>query len=78
LRNFLARQPIFNPHRIAFGYELLFRSGPEIYFHHPQPDVARASATDSLLLFGIDRLAQGRRVFSGSRRRKSKQRKQPR
>jgi c-di-GMP-related signal transduction protein len=63
LQKFLARQPIFNPHRIVFGYELLFRSGPENYFHHPQPDVACASATDSLFLFGIDRLAQGRRVF---------------
>lgn len=63
MQKFLARQPIFNPHRIVFGYELLFRSGPENYFDHSQPDVACASATDSLFLFGIDRLAQGRRVF---------------
>jgi c-di-GMP-related signal transduction protein len=63
LQKFLARQPIFNPHRIVFGYELLFRSGPENYFDHPQPDVASASAADSLFLFGIERLAQGRRVF---------------
>jgi c-di-GMP-related signal transduction protein len=63
VQKFLARQPIFNPNRIVFGYELLFRSGPENYFHHPQPDVACASAADSLFLFGIDRLAQGRKVF---------------
>lgn len=63
MQKFLARQPIFNPNRIVFGYELLFRSGPENFFHHPQPDVACASAADSLFLFGIDRLAQGHRVF---------------
>jgi c-di-GMP-related signal transduction protein len=63
LQKYLARQPIFNPNRIVFGYELLFRSGPENIFAHSQPDVACASATDSLFLFGIDRLAQGRRVF---------------
>ncbi|MGH9715932.1 MAG: EAL and HDOD domain-containing protein [Candidatus Acidiferrales bacterium] len=63
MRKFLARQPIFNSHRVVFGYELLFRGGPENYFEHPQPDVACASATDSLFLFGIERLAQGRRVF---------------
>ncbi len=63
MQKFLARQPIFNPQRIVFGYELLFRSGPENFFCHPQPDVASASAADSLFLFGIDRLAQGRRVF---------------
>jgi c-di-GMP-related signal transduction protein len=63
LQKYLARQPIFNPNRIVFGYELLFRSGPENLFTHAQPDVACASATDSLFLFGIDRLAQGRRVF---------------
>lgn len=63
MQKYLARQPIFNPNRIVFGYELLFRSGPENLFIHSQPDVACASAADSLFLFGIDRLAQGRRVF---------------
>lgn len=63
MQKFLARQPIFNSHRAVFGYELLFRSGPENFFRHAQPDVASASAADSLFLFGIDRLAQGRRVF---------------
>jgi c-di-GMP-related signal transduction protein len=63
LQKYLARQPIFNPNRIVFGYELLFRSGPENIFIHAQPDVACAAATDSLFLFGIDRLAQGKRVF---------------
>ena len=63
MQKFLARQPIFTPNRIVFGYELLFRSGPENFFQHSQPDVACASAADSLFLFGIDRLAQGHRVF---------------
>ncbi|MGA9882458.1 MAG: HDOD domain-containing protein [Candidatus Acidiferrales bacterium] len=63
MQKFLARQPIFNPQRVVFGYELLFRNSPENFFSHPQPDIASASAADSLFLFGIDRLAQGRRVF---------------
>jgi c-di-GMP-related signal transduction protein len=63
LEKFLARQPIFSSSRIVFGYELLFRSGPENFFDGSQPDLACASATDSLFLFGIERLTQGRRAF---------------
>jgi c-di-GMP-related signal transduction protein len=63
LEKFLARQPIFDAARAVYGYELLFRSGPENYFSHPQPDVASASAADNLFLFGIERLTEGRRAF---------------
>jgi len=63
LERFLARQPIFNHQRIVYGYEVLFRSGPENYFDHSHPDAAAASAADSLLLFGLERLTGGRRAF---------------
>jgi len=63
LEKFLARQPIFNTQRIVYGYELLFRSGPENSYQSSQPDFAAASSTDSLLLFGIERFTDGRRAF---------------
>jgi c-di-GMP-related signal transduction protein len=63
VEKFLARQPIFNTERVVYGYELLFRSGPDNYFVHPAPDMASVSAADNLFLIGIDRLARGRRAF---------------
>lgn len=63
MQKFLARQPIFNANRVVYGYELLFRSGPENYFNSSQPEVACASTTDRLFLFGIEHLTQGRRAF---------------
>jgi EAL and modified HD-GYP domain-containing signal transduction protein len=63
LEKFLARQPIFDSHRIVFGYELLFRSSLENFCSLSQPDVAAASAADNLFLFGIGHLTQGRRAF---------------
>jgi c-di-GMP-related signal transduction protein len=63
LEKFLARQPIFTTNRIVYGYELLFRSGPENSYTSTQPDFAAASSTDSLLLFGIERFTDGRRAF---------------
>jgi c-di-GMP-related signal transduction protein len=63
LEKFLARQPIFTTNRIVYGYELLFRSGPENSYVSTQPDFAAASSTDSLLLFGIERFTDGRRAF---------------
>jgi len=56
LEKFLARQPIFDGSRVVYGYGLLFRYGPENYFSHPQPDVACASTTDNLFLFGLEKL----------------------
>ena len=63
LQKFLARQPIFNRHRVAFGYELLFRSSLENFFSHTQPDIAAATTADDLFLFGVGHLTQGRRAF---------------
>jgi c-di-GMP-related signal transduction protein len=63
LQKFLARQPIFNGHRIVIGYELLFRSSLENFFPNAQPDVAAASTADNLFLFGVEQLTRGRRAF---------------
>jgi c-di-GMP-related signal transduction protein len=56
LEKFIARQPVFNHARVVFGYELLFRSGPENFFSGARPDQAAAATADNLLLIGIDRL----------------------
>lgn len=63
MKRFLARQPIFNCERAVYGYELLYRSGAGNYYDAPSVDMASASAVDSLLLFGIDRLTPGCRSF---------------
>jgi c-di-GMP-related signal transduction protein len=63
VQRFLARQPIFNSARIVYGYELLFRSGPENRYDALQADMASASTVDSILLFGIERLTPGCRAF---------------
>jgi EAL and modified HD-GYP domain-containing signal transduction protein len=63
VEKFIARQPIFNSQRDVYGYELLFRSGPQNFFDGSHPEAAAASAVDNLFLFGIDRLTQGHRAF---------------
>ena len=63
MEKFIARQPIFNSQRDVYGYELLFRSGPQNFFDGSHPEAAAASAVDNLFLFGIDRLTQGHRAF---------------
>jgi len=63
VQRFLARQPIFNSARVVYGYELLFRSGPENRYDGTAPDKASASTVDSILLFGMDRLTPGCRSF---------------
>jgi len=63
VERFLARQPIFDTSQTVYGYEILFRSGPENYFNFANPDSAAASTADNLFLFGLDRLTQGRRAF---------------
>lgn len=63
MQRFLARQPIFNSKRVVYGYELLFRSGPENRYDAFHADMASASTVDSILLFGIERLTAGCRSF---------------
>ena len=63
MERFLARQPIFNWRRVVYGYELLFRSGLDNFFSHVDGDAASASTADTMILFGIDRLTEGKRAF---------------
>jgi EAL and modified HD-GYP domain-containing signal transduction protein len=66
---FVARQPILDRRRDVYGYELLFRSGLENFFSHPDVDHAAAKVIhDSLHVFGLDVLAGGRRVFINATR----------
>lgn len=62
---FVARQPIFDTNQKIFGYELLFRSGLENFFDQ-KLDIDFASSKtllDTLLLFGIDELTKGKKMF---------------
>lgn len=62
---FVARQPIFDRALRVYGYEILFRhSSFENFFSHPDPDEAASRVIhDSLHVFGLDVLAQDRRIF---------------
>jgi c-di-GMP-related signal transduction protein len=63
VQKFIARQPVFDSHRIVFGYELLFRSGTGNFFPGVHVDLACASTADNLFLFGIEHLTRGHRAF---------------
>lgn len=66
---FVARQPIFDAKQNVFAYELLFRSGMENFFHHDNIDQAASSViADSFLLFDMNSLTGGKRVFLNSTR----------
>ena len=61
---FIARQPIFDPAKNVYGYELLFRSGVENLFN--KADLNRASAkvmTDGAFLFSPSAISCGRLSF---------------
>ncbi len=63
MEKFIARQPVFDPQRVVYGYELLFRSGTGNFFPGVHIDLACAATADNLFLFGIERLTRGRRAF---------------
>ncbi|MBI3448004.1 MAG: HDOD domain-containing protein [Acidobacteria bacterium] len=66
---FVARQPILDRRQDLFAYELLFRSGPENYFHHPDQDAAsRKLISDSMLVFGFENLLGRHRGFINASR----------
>ncbi len=60
---FLARQPILTREEQLFGYELLFRDGPDNYFRGIDPDAASRDTLDSSTLMGLDVLCGNRRAF---------------
>lgn len=61
----LARQPIFDRELRIVGFELLFRQSPfENYFDFHDPDEAvERLIHDSVHVFGLHRLAPGRRAY---------------
>lgn len=60
---YIARQPILNREQKTHGYELLFRSGMENFFHAKDPDVATCTTIDLSLLFGSAALTFGHLAF---------------
>jgi c-di-GMP-related signal transduction protein len=64
-RKFVARQPIFDREKCVVAYELLFRSGFDNVFTDfaHQDDASSKTLVDSFLLFDINQLAGGNRVF---------------
>ncbi len=70
MERFLARQPIFDQRQRIFAYELLFRSGLDNFFDHPDGDRATSQViANSFLLFGIDTVTGGARAFINFTRR---------
>lgn len=67
---FVARQPILDSDQKIYGYELLFRSGPENFFPDADPDSASAQTiNDSVSAFGLDSLTAGKKAFVNVARR---------
>ncbi|HEY3297774.1 MAG TPA: EAL domain-containing protein, partial [Armatimonadota bacterium] len=60
---YLARQPILDCHENIFGYELLFRGGPETLFSALNSDRASLSTIDYSLTLANSTLTNGKRVF---------------
>ncbi|HXX95417.1 MAG TPA: HDOD domain-containing protein [Planctomycetota bacterium] len=61
---YVARQAVFDRQHRVVGYELLFRSGPENFFSHPDGDGASRQVIESSLnTFGLGRLSEGSRTF---------------
>jgi c-di-GMP-related signal transduction protein len=60
---FLARQPILTREEQVFGYELLFRDGPDNYFRSLDADAASRHTLESSTLMGLEVLCGNRRAF---------------
>jgi EAL and modified HD-GYP domain-containing signal transduction protein len=61
---YAARQPILDRQANVYGYELLFRSGPENRYTATDADWASAvSIEQSATVFGLDQLVGNRRAF---------------
>jgi c-di-GMP-related signal transduction protein len=63
IQKFMARQPIFDQGRAVLGYELLFRTSLENYFHPASGGNTSECVVDNCLLFGLDALTGGRKAF---------------
>ena len=60
---YVARQPILTDEQKVFGYELLFRDGPENCFSGFGPHAATCSILDTATLLGLDVLCDNRCAF---------------
>ncbi len=61
---FVARQPIFGAEGEVFGYELLFRSGPEnVFTGGDGEECTRAVVANSACEIGIDEITDGKKAF---------------
>jgi EAL and modified HD-GYP domain-containing signal transduction protein len=61
---YVARQPIFDEGSKVFGYELLYRSGPDNRFGGVDGELASLSVlSDSAFVFGLEELAGNGRAF---------------
>ncbi len=61
---YVARQPILDPNRKVFGYELLYRAAAGDVACTASPDMASATVlTDALLNIGFETLTDGRKGF---------------
>ncbi|MGH2458178.1 MAG: EAL and HDOD domain-containing protein [Chloroflexota bacterium] len=64
MKVFVARQAIFDQRERVFAYELLFRSGAENVFLHPDGDLAsQVVMSHGLHVFGLDELTHQHRAF---------------
>ena len=63
IQKFMARQPIFDRSRSVLGYELLFRTNLENYFHPASNGNTSECIIDNCLLFGLNTLTGGRKAF---------------
>jgi c-di-GMP-related signal transduction protein len=59
---YVARQPIMDLHGRVFGYELLFRAGPETAFRG-NGDEASRTMLDNSVIFGYEKLTTGLPAF---------------
>jgi c-di-GMP-related signal transduction protein len=60
---FIARQPILEVSGKTFGYELLYRSGPENKANVGDGNVASATVIDAALMLGLESLCGDHRAF---------------
>ena len=60
---FMARQPVFDSRLRVFGYELLFRAAPEDFARISDSDLAARTMLDNFVLWGLDRLCDGKRAL---------------
>jgi c-di-GMP-related signal transduction protein len=61
---FIARQPIFDGQQQVYGYEMLFRSGPDNFFHAFDCNAASSKViSDCCQLLGRGGLMQNKRAF---------------